>query len=774
MHIKDFISKIVVHGMLLFCSLLFVSWISEMAFDNTCVELQEQYIKVESEVMIEEIETSINFGKNIRSYYGIEEILESMCEIAPDNLEVAMLDAEGTPLYMSYEGNELETEYTARLLQDSFQQELRENREDGVMLELGDKKTMVFSLYEKEAFAAQVVLIYDTEKLLSAAESSEVNVMWSVMAVSFILLIIIEILINKLPVGKKGEKLSVIIIMAGMLVTILFLYRNYEKRYEELFYENANKAADFMENQITEIVEKGLPIERINDVDQYLSEKVEDNKVIWSMKIDETLYDSSVILEREDIAHITRELERVEGMSLELYVNQQYINEQMNIMALTFLVIFIICFMVSFELIHLADIIQARLASTFNQSSPEQMDAITKQIKLISFITYTAIYISMPYTAVVMRGWKASVFGMPVSVSASIPLTIELSCVMLCSFFIPKLFRKVSLEKYTPFVYLIIASANVLSFYAQSPYILILVRAYCGVGFALLKYCLNSLVAAASEDQESVGINFAKLNAGLLGGITVGASVGGVLSSSFGYRYNYIFTSIIILVMLFGVMALLPWKYLDRRQQDTGEEQEERKASFIKICLKPDVLIAMLLFNIPLNIGLMYVVAFLPTYMDSMGHSGLALSYAYLVNGLVGVYGGVFMMSLLRFLKGKWRVVLAMGMAAAGILVLTVHSSVGIALLSAGIMGLFDGYGTPSVTNYFTSLKGVQECDMTSRLTLFNTVGSGVQIICPLLYNLVIQPDGQTLYLTILGGAYMLVVVLIVLLFREKADSPAV
>ena len=89
--------------------------------------------------------------------------------------------------------------------------------------------------------------------------------------------------------------------------------------------------------------------------------------------------------------------------------------------------------------------------------------------------------------------------------------------------------------------------------------------------------------------------------------------------------------------------------------------------------------------------------------------------------------------------------------------------------MSAGIMGLFDGFGTPAITGFFTGLPAVQKADTASMLTVFNSVGSAVQIVCPMLYNLLIQPDGKTTYLLLFGIGYAVVTVLFFFAFRSGA-----
>ena len=121
----------------------------------------------------------------------------------------------------------------------------------------------------------------------------------------------------------------------------------------------------------------------------------------------------------------------------------------------------------------------------------------------------------------------------------------------------------------------------------------------------------------------------------------------------------------------------------------------------------------------------------------------------------------MFLVRLLKWLPQRLAVTVSMALGAVGILVLTVNHSLGLVMVSAGVMGLFDGYGTPNVTGFFASLPEVKRMD---------GAGSAVQIICPLLYNVTIQADGKTTYLTVLGLGFAAVAAALLVAAGEKGN----
>ena len=87
---------------ILIFSLIFVLWISRMAYSNTAIELEEQYIKIQTQDVISGVETSIRYGKELTNFYGIQSELSKITDIQKDNIGVVVFDMEGTPFVEGY------------------------------------------------------------------------------------------------------------------------------------------------------------------------------------------------------------------------------------------------------------------------------------------------------------------------------------------------------------------------------------------------------------------------------------------------------------------------------------------------------------------------------------------------------------------------------------------------------------------------------------------------------------------------------------------------
>lgn len=767
---KDKIITIMIFISLTWGSLLFVNWICQMAFENTCIELEEQHIVTEVNEIIGSIEDSLNFGKELGNYYGIDEVIEKICACSEGNLKAIVTDKNGDPLYLSFGKSEENIQDLTIFYSNKYKEELLKVEKKGNMVEFGEKTSLIYPILKNEKqIEGYIIIIYNEKSLMNQTQDISVyKVMLLLLGIVIIVLMVVLFLIDKKNVKDvKRRYVPIAIIMAAMFAYIAFLFTTYRENYNELVRKKAEDMAISIQNTMNELVEKGLTVEELYRVDNYLEEK---ENTMESIKNIEIVTDKKSIDTGSNVTKDKIYLDIAGGQAvLDITINQSYIKKKINTMTLTFGAVFVVCMMITYELMQLVELISIRVSKKFNQKCKEQFQGISTQIRLISFLSYTAIYTSMPYAAVIMRKWDAQVFGLSNSVSASLPLTVELVSVLVASTMIQKVFHKLKIRHYIRFIFPYLILGNLACMMVDSPYLLIGLRAICGIGFAFLKYWLNIVVAAGSEDNESISTNCGKLNAGLLGGITVGASLGAILAEALGYQSNYIFTAIILCVLFVGSIIIVPWKLLEQMRNTAMsdvETQKKKKENTKKIYKNPKLLSTLLLGCIPLNIGLMYVVAFIPSYMATTGKPAIATSYVYLVNGLAGVYLGLVVLNLLKKKSLFFSATLALFTAAGGMLVLLINQGVGVIMISAGILGLFDGFGTPSITSYFTSIS-TDSTQTTEMLTIFNILGSAVQILCPMLYNMLIQPNGETTYLMIFGLLYLVVAILFMFVNKQ-------
>ena len=742
---KKRILSLFIYGVALLGSLVFVFWVSEMAFWNSSIELNEQYIAIRSEEVAERIQTSIKYGKTLSNYYGLEDELKDISEINPDNISACVSIPGGEIVNGTFPAEENTRIQMLTSLYDNLNKknvEMEDNPDKSIAsknITVGAYNAILYKIVDAGGNKAGMMIVtYNRKNIVKYSLDKNKLIPFGAVYFAGILALALYVFRKRNNSGKTPEKLvrniPIFIIMLSMLVFVAFLFSGFRKGYVGLSENTALKTQEFLQATVDDLLEKGLPENELYRLDSYFESIVSQNEAISEISIDQN------------------------GKVLTV-TSQEYLRSNTLFLAATFGAIFAVCIMIMYELTVFITSLTEGSASAEEESKVRTQDtlpvSIRSIIRVLSFVLYTAIYTSMPYAAVIMRQQGQTVFGLNTAISASIPLTVELVVVLITTMIIQRVYSNEKPFKLFLIAVVILITSNIACMKVDSPYLLIMLRAFCGVGFAYLKYFFNSLIAVGSKDVKEIEQNFANMNAGLLGGITIGSSLGSILAGTFGYWVNYLFTGIVIFACALPCYIVLR-KRFDFVAMFPNKADGSNGVSILSVFKNRKLRRAILLTDIPLNIGLMYVVAFLPVYMRVIGKPAIATSYAYLINGLCGVYVGVFLIGLFKKLSGEKSVIISIIIGAVGILFLLLGGKVWVVIVSAAIMGIFDGYGTPSMTGYFAYLSTNENFDKKGAITIYGSIGSAVQILCPVLYGLLAQPDGNLLPLMIFGIVFIL------------------
>ena len=681
-------------------ALFFASWIVKIAYRNTAIELSEDYLQLLTREVVDNMETSLRYGKDLSNYYGIEGELSEITSCNESAIGTVVTGTDGDVYATCFPPER------AYSMMNSFYKYIDKEGvsafaklgENGEKISLDRFRGIVYVIRKDNTAQGYIWVIYDAEGIAAVKDVSLIK---------------------------------------------------FSSDYASMVEGNALNTQTYIQNKVDNLMEKGLPASRLADLEDYFAAVASENKAVSGFTISD---DGKVTVEKNDA----------------------FIRSECTAFLMHIIAILVICIIAGYELTNLIPAIMDKLPSAGKKGAETgRGKSMTGTIRILSFLLYTAIYISMPYSTVIMRKQGLSVFGLPLSLSASLPLTMELIMIFVVSLVIQRIYSKENIHVLFCLAVGILVAGNAASTKVDSAYLLILLRAFCGIGFAFLKYFFNRLVAAGSEDDEQVRENLANQNAGLLGGITVGSSLGSILAGVFGYLGNYMFTGIVIAVVFAVSHLVFNWKKLgEKKVEETKEANEDRDHLSLGSVLKDRSLFwAIILTDIPLNVGLMYVVAFLPVYMGAIGQPPILTSYAYLVNGLAGVYLGVWLIKHLKIKKARRAVALSIFTGAVGFLVLLFGKNAFVVLASAIILGIFDGYGTPTMTGYFASLGKNKVKDSAGLLTIYGSIGSAVQIICPSIYGILASPTGDTMPIavfSIIFASFGVVLVLFGSLFIKE------
>lgn len=779
----------------------FVSWLIYAVFSQSYREIKQQYYGVVSKQIVEDIENSIRNGKQIERFYGMDKVFSDMLDIiSTDSVPInsAITDIEGNVLYTSYDKSDKAKQYNSLLLDENVVYNLDFGGDTSVQFRIADAEDyeiMLQPIYDRDGVQIGALSLFyrldDIEQeLLPQKQRSDMVTLCCIGATILLLVAYFVILPRSIADEPEGESadsaaayarkqrenrfmflIPVLAIMAGLLVQCMISYTEYQKRYKDVMFEGAQGISEYIGDIVDGLNSKGVAYERMNGLAEYLAVKVEDSPLLWNVSIANVYADTSELLTRSSEYNVSMKISEGNGMNMHINVeiSKEYIDEKMLGMLLVFVVTFAVALIMIFELLKLPDAMFTRISRSFRESESVQAGAVSPMLRLGAFIAYTGMYVGIPFSSVLITQWNKSIFGLPVTFLASIPMTAELLATMLCSLLLLPLYRRMNLKMVFAVSAFISAAANLLCFFAAQPEQLIILRFCSGIGFAGIKYSLNTIVSLGSLTESNTTDNLAALNAGLLGGITCGGTLGAVIASSINVHTSYLIAGIFILAFILIVLTLSPWKLLSSRNTASTEKKEKKSGAW-SLVLKPAFLRYTLLVAIPMNVGLMFVVAFFPSFVGSLGLPDVTTSYGYLINGLVGIYVGPVLLKALSGKIGRTACVfISLLLAALSILILNIDLPLVIVLVSVAILGLFDGFGTPATSDYYVNLPAVREAGVSQGLAMLNVIGSIVQTFSPALYSLVLA--GGSAAMNIFGLAFAGAAVLFILTVKVGASK---
>lgn len=751
-------------------AMLFVSWLIYAAFADNYRGIKQQYYAVVSGQIIEDIENSVKNGKRIESFYGIDTVLNDMQKlIGTDQVPIntAITDADGEVLYTSYAASGSRDVYNAMLAADAVRGHLTLDNggESYRVVNSGEYEVMIQPIRGAEQTRIGYLALFyrsaDIEaELIPQKQRSDFAAMMCA-GITILFLIVYFLLLprkiaEELEGGSEAEGIGhkirrnrlmflvpIAAIMAGLLAQCAVSYDEYRLRYREVMLESAEGISRYIGSIVNELNEKGVPYERMDGLAEYLAGKVEESPLLWNVSVVNVYADTADILGNTgeySISFPIRAGETSSNMHINVEISREYIDKNMTDMLLVFLVTFAVALIMIYELLKLPDGIFTRISKSFKASRKTQAGLVAPAARLSAFAAYTGMYVGLPFSSVLIKQWNQSTFGLSVTFLSSLPMTSELLATVLCSLLLLPVYRRTNVKAVLTVSSLITAAANILCFFADSPALLILYRFISGTGFAGIKYSLNTAVSEGSVTDADTTNNLAGLNAGLLGGITCGGTLGAVIAGAAGVRTSYLIAGIFMTAFLITVLALMPWNLISENM--SGEQvraEGEKKAGMISAILDPAILHYMLLAAIPLNFGLMFISAFFPSLVSSLGLPEVTTSYGYLINGLVGIYIGPQLLNALSKKISKAAcVIAALLMGALSVLILNIPLPSAAVLMSVAVLGLFDGFGTPAASDYYVNLPAVRRMGANRGLSVLSVVGSVVQTFSPVLYSLIL------------------------------------
>lgn len=283
-----------------------------------------------------------------------------------------------------------------------------------------------------------------------------------------------------------------------------------------------------------------------------------------------------------------------------------------------------------------------------------------------------------------------------------------------------------------------------------------------GAGMGFTAVTANAL-AAMGETEEESGRAFAGINAGILGGITVGDGLGSVLLSFGSYRLVYGAGALIA-----GMGLLISMAGRDARPE--AAVKERGKIQTLAFLRDRRVWPFFLFILIPFMIMIYYREYFFPLYAQDNGVSEIMIGRLFLVCGLIIIYAGPFLGQLLiEKLGGRRAMVLASLLMFADVALFMAFP--GFPAAVAGVVGLsvIVSFAYTCQNAYFASLPVVGAYGEGNAMGVYSMMDNIGQTLGPVLFGFVVSL-GYTAGIRAAGGIFgiLLLLYLLVTVGRKK------
>ena len=694
-------------------SVCFLSVISYNILLGSYYDIRSQYISVVNEQVIEEIETSINFGKTLSNYYGMDKILEKATAQLGEGYDIAILNTDGTVRYSTYgdAGKSFDiTEKDKKIIKQDIADES------------GKTIGTFVTIYEKSA-----------ERSLVSGELKHLKNLTSLAALIVTVLTMVVLLLIEKTLRKPVAPIVATIIVA-MVVQSVFLIYIYQGTYKETVMKNAEGIGNYIAVSLKEIESKGVSIDKIDGLQDYFNEKTAYGMIAGIQLQGEGSAADTAKSSGDETLMIKLDGHQNDNLQIKVQISGEFIRQMIIGMVLNFIAVIAIIFVITAESMRLPQMLDFKKSRQFNSGNPLQYKQMAYILRYGNFITSVGSYACLAFSALMIRQWNQGAFGLSVGLTAALSISICSLAEVVGLLAAPMFAKKIETKKLLAISTALLIISNLACFMAESSAMVLLLRALSGFGFAGNKQAMNNIIALGYGTSKEREDNLAESNAGLIGGIMCGSSMGAIIAATLGYEATFALAAAVFLLFIMFLIYFIPWKLLaeNSKMREIGEVDFKRVFALMK---HPQIIRYSLTVNLPIYIYLMVIVVLIPGIIQSNGISPVVLTYCNLFNGLAGLYIGVHLGGALRNKLGiRASITLISIVGTAAIMMQSLPYTVIALLVAAALLGLVDGAGVPLTSDYFLELDSIRgKIDEGTALSLLSIIGFIVMTIAPVL-----------------------------------------
>lgn len=584
--------------------LIFSSALNIMSYRQMMTRTYVHLNNLEMTGVVSKINYALEFGKPLEKFYGLDDILESASKQSSAIESLIVSDTDGKMI-------------------ETVGKPLSELPEEQVDEEYTETDAGIYSYIPLET--GQLVLCLDKSQM----DDQTSRYIYRIARLDvFILIVMLGVIIicmmfaNKDGITVKRLKLiGPIIIFAALVAQGTYSTMHSVNDYQSSVVGLGESLAGIVQNDMNEVIDKGVSYQELTGVDTYLSDLIEDVTEMSGL----TIADSGEHLGASQWVHRIQ-LDDKAGTTFQLVcqINQKEVRQKIINNSIDIIILLLITFFISLEIINCVTGHYAQ------REGREKGQIYMPGFRLFVFVSgvafsldsgFISILSSRLYARMDLTGNHSFLSGLP-NTMYSLAIVLGL---FLCSLLISKLGMKrtVSLGLFMGTLgYLLCAVANVLP-------MLIVARFIFGFCDGLVINAIRML-ASTQESQEMHNKILVTYLATINLGVCCGVVIGGLVADASSY-------SIVFLIgALLGILCLILVPFAG-----FSDDRKAEKTSFadaVKQLRIPRVLFYMVFLIVPIYIATLFVGYTFPLYGDEIGLSNSVISACLMINYMVIAY----------------------------------------------------------------------------------------------------------------------------------------
>lgn len=746
---KSILFTIFVFSLLSIFSVFFLAVIGYLNFQSNFKDIQQQLYQFLTDTTIDEIENSLQFGKELDNYYGADNILIDLKEKLGEEFEFFIENEKNMVLYSTCDTKPLHSNY--------FKQEIKDADNEKI---------------------GNLVTYYETSVIKNNLIDLETSIFQVTGAIVIGLIIIIVIGICILYCIKKQitilQRFGMLAILIAILLQSAYSLYVYQGKYRNSMKEGAQVIVDNLGDTVGSVLNLGIDLTEVEDLVDYLTEKIDSVPILYNIKLYENIADTSDNTGHQSKFYLSKQLFDT-NLTIVADLSSSYINNKIIELILIVVSALILMGMLVFEILKLPTILSYRISSAFNKNQKESYNSIVGIVQLVTFFCTMAEYMCLPYSAMIIRNLNEGVFHLSVSATAALPIAIEGITQMLCIFLLPSIIKQIGSKKVLVLSSILMIGINSIAFFSRSAIQLIVCRAVAGMAYAGFTQIANYVITNGYETEEGRTELLTHKNGGLLAGITCGAGLGAIISSSTTFYVTFLVSAVIFVIYFLTFRFLMPWKLL--RKNEEIKREIEKKTEFrylIKMLSSFEIIKYSIVVFIPINIGVMFMVILIPSFIQQLEMHTILLSYCYIVNGMIGIY---LAPKIVRFFAKKMGlhvgVAAALLMGAVSLILLDIPSPVVVIIIASALLGFVDGVGTPMATEQFIGLPVVESSvNETTAFLCLSAISYIINAIAPIVITTITgeRIAGMSRY-HIVSAIFLVCAIIVIVTYKKKTKK---